>query len=276
MFDRRRRRRVAGFVLVTAAATLAAATSRAQTTLTEQQLEQGGLQPPSQGPWDVSLGVGVAGMPTYDGAKNYRAQPVPLVSIRYRDLIFLGPGGLGVNVVHWGGLRMGPVIGYGGGRRQSDDPHLSGLGDIQAAVTAGAFANYTVGHWVVAGTVRQAVTHTDDGLLGNVRLDYRQVLVPGKVYLMAGPELGFANGRYERTYFGVTPAQSASSGLPEFTPHGGLKEVGLNFGLTYRWSQHVLLRSFGGVRELVDDTGSSPVVQSRTQGFLGVGAAYHF
>jgi MipA family protein len=275
MFDRRRRRRVAGFVLVTAA-TLAAATSRAQTTLTEQQLEQGGLQPPSQGPWDVSLGIGVAGMPTYDGAKNYRAQPVPLVSIRYRDLIFLGPGGLGVNVVHWGGLRMGPVIGYGGGRRQSDDPHLSGLGDIQAAVTAGAFASYTLGHWVVAGTVRQAVTHTDDGLQGNVRLNYRQVLVPGKVYLMAGPELGFANGRYERTYFGVTPAQSASSGLPVFTPHGGLKEVGLNFGLTYRWSQHVLLRSFGGVRELVDDTGSSPIVQSRTQGFLGVGAAYHF
>ena len=263
-------------MLVTAAATLAAATSRAQTTLTEQQLEQGGLLPQSQGPWDVSLGIGVAGMPTYDGAKNYRAQPVPLVSIRYRDLILLGPSGLGINVVHWGGLRMGPVIGYGGGRRQSDDPHLSGLGDIQAAVTAGAFANYTVGHWVFGGTVRQAVTHTADGLQGNVRLTYRQVLVPDKVYLMAGPELGFANGRYERTYFGVTPAQSASSGLPEFTPHGGLKEVGLNFGLTYRWSQHVLLRSFGGVRELVDDTGSSPIVQSRTAGFLGVGAAYHF
>jgi outer membrane scaffolding protein for murein synthesis (MipA/OmpV family) len=27
---------------------------------------------------------------------------------------------------------------------------------------------------------------------------------------------------------------------------------------------------------LVDDTGSSPIVQSRLQGFLGVGAAYHF
>jgi MipA family protein len=276
MVDRRRRRRVAGLLLVTAAAVLSARTSRAQTTLGEQQLEQSGLLPPSQGPWDVSLGVGVAGMPTYDGAKNYHAQPVPLVSIRYRDLIFLGPGGLGVNVVHWSGLRMGPVIGYGEGRRQSDDPHLSGLGDIQTAVTAGAFASYTVGHWALGGTVRQAVIHTDDGLQGNVKLDYRQVLVPGELFLTAGPELGFANGRYERTYFGVTSAQSASSGLPEFTPHGGLKDVGLSFGLTYRWSQHVLLRSFGGVRELVDDTGSSPIVQSRLQGFLGVGAAYHF
>ncbi len=56
----------------------------------------------------------------------------------------------------------------------------------------------------------------------------------------------------------------------------GSNEAGLSFGLTYRWSQHVLLRSFGGVRELVDDTGSSPIVQSRTAGFLGIGAAYHF
>jgi outer membrane scaffolding protein for murein synthesis (MipA/OmpV family) len=55
----------------------------------------------------------------------------------------------------------------------------------------------------------------------------------------------------------------AQRGRAQFRPHLSLE-------------QHVLLRSFGGVRELVDDTGSSPIVQSRLQGFLGVGAAYHF
>lgn len=269
-------RAAAGYVVITLAAALSAGAAHAQATLEQQQLEQSDLLPPSRGNWDVSLGLGVAGVPTYDGSRNYRATPVPLASIRYRDFLFLGPGGLGANLVHGGGLRFGPVIGYIGGRRQDDDPHLSGLGNIQPAVTAGAFASYRFGPLVLGATVRQAVTHTAEGLQGNVRLGYRYMVIPNQLSLMAGPELGFGNGRYERTYFGVTPGQSASSGLPVFTPHGGLKEAGFTLGLTYRWSEHVLLRSFGGVRELVGDTASSPIVESRLQGFAGIGAAYHF
>jgi outer membrane scaffolding protein for murein synthesis (MipA/OmpV family) len=41
-------------------------------------------------------------------------------------------------------------------------------------------------------------------------------------------------------------------------------------------SEHIVLRGFAGVKELVGDAGDSPIVQQKTQGSVGVGAAYHF
>jgi MipA family protein len=277
MIDRSPLWRAGCLVLGAGAALVALAPpARAQETLGQQQLEQSGLTRPSKTGWDVTLGIGVAGVPTYDGAEKYRARPVPLVSIRYDDLLFLGPEGLGLTLLHWNGLRAGPVLGYGGGRDQSDDPHLNGLGDIQPALTAGGFASYSFGRLTLATTLRQAVTHESDGLSGNLRLTYRQALIPARLELSAGPLLDVANGRYEETYFGVTGAQSASSGLPVYTPHGGLRDYGFTLGLTYHWSEHVLMRSFAALRELTGDAGNSPIVQSKTQGLVGAGIAYHF
>jgi outer membrane scaffolding protein for murein synthesis (MipA/OmpV family) len=36
------------------------------------------------------------------------------------------------------------------------------------------------------------------------------------------------------------------------------------------------LRGFAGVKELTGDIAGSPIVQSKTQGLVGLGAAYHF
>jgi len=42
----------------------------------------------------------------------------------------------------------------------------------------------------------------------------------------------------------VTPDQSTASSLPVYTPHGGLRDVGLNASLTYHYTEHVFLRPF--------------------------------
>jgi outer membrane scaffolding protein for murein synthesis (MipA/OmpV family) len=245
--------------------------------LDEQELEQGDLAPsPAKKTWDITLGIGVAGVPTYPGAENYRASPIPLVSVKYRDLFFLSPGGLGMNAVNWRGFRAGPVIGYRGGRDQSDDAHLNGLGDIQPSATAGGFVAYGIGPFEIAATVRQAVIHTENGLTGRLDLHYRQPLIPGKLTLVFGPEVDFANGQYSRTWFGVSPSQSASSGLSAFAPNGGVTDVGLSANLDYRYTEHILLRSFVDIRQFVGDVADSPIVQSKTQAVIGAGIAYHF
>ena len=242
-------------------------------TLGDEQIQTGGRVPQD---WDVTVGIGVGAEPTFPGASAYRASPIPLVSIKYRDLVFLGPGGLGVNVIDWRGFRAGPLLGFGHGRDQSDDPHLNGLGNIEPSANAGGFVSYTLGPVRVAGTVRQAITHASYGLTGRLQVDYRHALVPGRLYFGAGPEVDFANDRYARTWFGVSPGQSAASGLPVFTPGGGVKDVGANANLTYRYTQHILLRGFVDVRELVGDVADSPIVQSKTQALVGAGVAYHF
>jgi outer membrane protein len=254
---------------------LSPATSRAQT-LQEELLEQQGLaQEPTLGKWSVTLGAGVAEVPDYPGGDRYRVRPVPLVSIEYDKLVFLGPYGLGLNAIQWNGLRAGPVLGFEGGRKQDDDPHLNGLGDISPSLTGGVFATYRFSSFQVSGTVRQAITHTENGLTGLLQFDYRG-RIADRFELIAGPDVEFADGAYDRTWFGVSPGQSAQSGLPVFSPGGGVKDAGLHAILTYYYTQHVLLRGFAGVKELTGDIAGSPIVQSKTQGLVGLGAAYHF
>jgi outer membrane scaffolding protein for murein synthesis (MipA/OmpV family) len=46
--------------------------------------------------------------------------------------------------------------------------------------------------------------------------------------------------------------------------------------LTYHYSQHVLLRGFATIKELTGSFADSPIVESKTQAVIGVGAGYHF
>lgn len=251
--------------------------------LNEQELEQKGLaEGRGAGDWNVTLGLGVAAEPAYPGARAERAAPIPLAFISYRNLIFLGPFGLGVNLIHWtsadgrSGFRAGPVIGYRGGRDEDVDAHLAGLGNIEPSVTAGAFAAWRRGPFELAGTVRQAITRTSNGLFGLVQLDYRTALIPRQLDFLIGPDLEFANAEFDRTWFGVSPGQSAQSGLPVFTPGAGLVDAGLQASLTYHYSPHVLVRAFTDLKVLTGDDANSPIVQRKFQAVAGLGLAYHF
>jgi outer membrane protein len=247
----------------------------------EQSLEQQGLSQglPAQGKWNVTLGAAVVEVPDYPGATGHRVRLRPLFSILYSDLVFVSPYGLGVNAIRVDGFRAGPIIGYEGGRSETSDVHLSGFGDIDPSLTAGAFAAWRPRPGVpfeISGTVRQAITHTSGGLNGLLRLDYTGHAAPEHWSLIGGPQLEFANREYQQTWFGVTPQQSENSGLPVYSPGGGLNQVGIHAAATYLTASHVLFRVFGEANRLTGDAAESPIVSRRTQLLVGVGAAYHF
>lgn len=241
-----------------------------------QELQHAGMAPPDTAEWDVTLGLGVAVRPRFPGARDYRQWPVPLVSLRYRDLFFVGPQELGLNVVRWRGLRFGPVLGMEYPRYERWDSHLHGLGDIQPTATAGVVASYSAGPFIIIGTARQAIVHASYGLLGRIAVNYEHVLIPGKLVLILGPELDFGNRDYARTWFGVSAQQSERSGLPIFSPPGGMDSFGLTAGLVYHCTGHVLLRSFVGISEIPGGIAKSPIVQRKDQVQVGVAVAYHF
>lgn len=256
---------------------LSAVQSAVAQTLQEQELEQSGFgHEPSSSHWDVTLGAGLAAAPRYSGADTDRARLVPLGEVVYRNVIFLGPAGLGANLVDAGGLRAGPVIGLMPGRSETRDPQLAGLGDIPTSVSAGVFLTYRAGPFEVGGTVREAITRTQNGLQGLVHADYRVTPALARLQVSFGPDLEFANARYSQTWFGVTPLQSQDSGLPVFAPGAGVKDVGVHASLTYRCTDHVLLRTFASLKELTGDITNSPLSQRRTQLLIGAGLGYHF
>src|SRR5579863_1714328 len=199
--------------------------------LDDNDIGPGGAAYAAKSDWDLTLGLGVADAPKYPGASAHHVEPVPIVSIKYRDFVFLGPEGLGINAIRWQGFRIGPTLGFAGGRKESDDPHLNGLGNIQKSATAGLFASYAIGHIAINASLRQAVIHAKKGLSGSLGASLHGPIVKGKLDFAAGPKIDFADGQYARTWFGVTPSQSQSSGLPVYTPSGGVKELGFDASL---------------------------------------------
>lgn len=262
-------------ILLLIAAVLAPTLGWAQQSLEDQALEQQGLTQAQAG-WSGTVGAGLALAAKYPGASTERVRPAPLISIEYDNRVSLGPLGIGVAAVRWNGLRAGPVLGFQGGRRESDDPRLAGLGDISTSVTGGLFATYTRGPLEVSATARQAISHSTNGLSGLLQVNIRHAFVMARTFVAAGPDLEFGNGDFERTWFGISPAQSPTSGLPLYAPRAGINRVGLHADLTRRATGHIVLRFFARVSDITGDAAQSPVVERRTQIDVGAGVAYHF
>jgi len=266
-------RAIAG-CLVMAIAVICAERAMAQD-LDEQEITSEGLSKAKPHGWDLVIGGGVGARPTYQGSQSYEPAPIPFVSITYDDFVSLSPEGLRATVVRLGGFTAGPLLGYLGGRRESDDAALHGLGNIQSSITAGGFVRYEMRPFDLSATIRQAIVHSKNGFEAEIQASYGLKL-SDSLGLKIGPEITFSDGRYNQTFFGVTSAQSQSSGLHVFTPGGGVKDVGLQASLLYKLDDHWGLRGVSSVRELVGDAGSSPIVQARTQFFTGLGIAYRF
>ena len=245
-------------------------------TLQQQELEQTGLAAHSSKTWDIFLGAAVVSTNAYEGASSYRLRAAPFFLINYRDELSIGPLGLTWKAIDWNGLRAGPVIGALGGRRQDLYFHLNGLGDVPASLAAGVFANYRLDHFELGMTFRQAVTHTSNGWLGLLHLDYQTALMTPRLRLTVGPEVQFASHKYEQTFFGLTAAQSSDSGLPVFSPPGGVNDFGIHAALTYTYTKHFVMRLFADERWLGSDITGSPIVTRTTETLVGVGFAYHF
>ena len=238
---------------------------------------QSSPQPPEAPPiWEVSLGAGAAAGPVYPGAARYRTEPIFLGSVAYRGLAYLGQAGLGSSETFANGFHFGPLVDFSGGRNETSDKRLTGLRNITPTIAAGGIALWRFEGFELLGIVRQSIIHTNYGLVGRVQFDRRITLIPGKLILLFGPEADFGDGRFERTWFGVSQKQAAASGLPAYTPVGGVADAGGLINLDYRYSEHILIRTFAEYKRLLGASAMSPIVENRTQAVFGVGVAYNF
>jgi MipA family protein len=225
--------------------------------------------------WNFTIGGGLAAAPHYEGADRDRFRLVPFGNITYRDTVRLGPGGLAVTVLDADGFSVAPVLGYGGGRKDSTDSNLKGMGTIQSAVTLGVILKYQAGPFSLTITPRDAVTHGDDGFETTFGAAYSWQVAP-RLKLSVGPTMSVVDGRYEQTYFGVDAQQSARSGKRAYSPDGGVKDVGLAGSISYAFDSHWLLQTAISDRELVGDAADSPIVRSKNQASVVTGIAYRF
>lgn len=94
-----------------------------------------------------------------------------------------------------------------------------------------------------------------------------------------GPRVTFSNETYQNAYFGVTPADTARTGLATFRPEGGIQSVGVTASHLRQLNANWGIAGFARYDRLVGDAARSPIVReygSRNQLTAGLALTYTF
>lgn len=247
----------------------------------------------------VTVGVGIAHLPDYEGSNDFGTTPVPGIVGKVKGHSFLIAGNRAtLDLVpnkpgeKWD-IMAGPMmsINFTRSRINSiDDPRVRALGQLNRAVEVGGFVGIGKSGVITSEydklsftvTYRRDVSGVHRSAVFTPTINY---LTPLSRKTVAGAFVSadHAGQGYTRTYFGITPAQSLASGLPVYTPGSGWKSVimggGAAVALTGDLLKGLKLGGGGSYARLIGDVGNAPTVRiagKRGQWIGVVGLAYTF
>ncbi|MGX5915119.1 MipA/OmpV family protein [Aliidiomarina sp. Khilg15.8] len=230
--------------------------------------------------WSFGLGLGVEYESAYEGSDEFGFEVQPAGAVQWRrgdDIFFFAGEALG-----WRGLRsdtwlLEAIVGFEEGREESDsdEGRLDGMGDtdegfevaLQARRAFDADWRYWLDGRIVTG---------ENGSLGIFGVGRRF----GERTDGSGSEFSivavFHDSELANTEFGVTPAQSAASGLEETNLSGGFRSIGAHYN--YRNYINDNWQIFGEVlyERYSSDIADSPIARNNYEAEVGVGFIYVF
>ena len=228
------------------------------------------------------IGMGWRVRPTYEGAASDKGEWMPVIRVR-GDTWFVRTthgkleGGGGFWTV--GGLELGGQLAYEDGRLASESAFLRsrGVPNLDAGPSIGLYAEYD---WKVGTTLINALARYrcrwhfdgDRGAQADFRLTTR-VLDKGGFAAAVFAQLTLADRQEMRGYSGVSQALSASSGLAQYDPEAGPRFVAVGVQAAYHIGRHLTLVGSAELHRMVGDAAASPLVERKTNAYLGVGIA---
>lgn len=255
--------------------------------------------PPEASGDSLTIGVGAAYLPDYEGSNDYHWRPAPGAIGSYRGFRFqLAGNQLSVDLIPdrsasgWD-VALGPIAVVDFNRssiKSIRDPRVKALGQLGTAIELGGYAGIAKTGVITSAYDRLSVSvgyRTD--ISGVHRSDIIEPAISYFTPLSRKAAAGLfgsathVGAGYGRTYYSVTPAQSLASGLPVFAARGGwrsyslgaLGTIALTGDLLHGWK----LVAGGTYTRLLGDFAASPLVSvagSRAQWLGAVGVAYTF
>lgn len=248
-------------------------------------------------PNSLTIGVGGAYLPSYEGSDDYILTPVGLAFGKVSGFGFATRGtALYIDLIPDKpdapvDFDFGPVANVRLDRtNRIKDPQVRALGELDTAIELGAWAGIRkngVLHQYDSIGVRVAwqkdVSDTHESSVITPAIEYSTPLSE-KTLLSFSLQAEHAGDGYARTYFSVTPAGALASGLPAFNADGGWKSWRTTLLLGQALTgdlRNPKLSLFGGIgySRLLGDFARSPIVRiagDRDQYFATLGLAYTF
>jgi len=231
------------------------------------------------------VGIGVGSTTEYAGGNERMLGVLP--GLRYttesgRLLEWYGP----YAQFNFGGLtgwQYGPAVSLRLGRKDVDDPVVAQVHEIDTTVEAGGYVGYEYhAPGAIPYRLRGGVSVlTNAGIVyGGVRVNATGSLwvpVHRRVFLGAGLGMTWVSRSFNQTYFGVTEADSAASGLPVYSPGGGLEQCTGWLAAIYQIDRHWYAGAMIYMQRITGSAADSPIVSqrgTRNQITYGAGIAY--
>ena len=229
---------------------------------------------------DITLGIGAAFVPDYEGSTHYEARPLPFANVVWDSGRFLklDGNGLRANVIANDTWSFGPLVQYRDKRSDVDNGQVDDMRKVDPASEVGAFVGMNVDNWKaeLCGTKDIAAGH--HGYLVSLSGGYTMPVDESlKIYM--GASTTYASGEYMSTYFKVDRDNSMRSGLKTYSADSGFKDIGVNMNVRYSPWEKWGIMCVAGYKRLIGDAEDSPVVDDAgdaNQYSGGIIATYNF
>ena len=232
---------------------------------------------------DSLLGPGLRSRPAYDGSASQRIEVVPVVRYFGQPWFARSTQGVlegGARMELAPGLHAGAQLAHEPGRQPTESDFLKSrnVSGINHGASVGVHLEWDHKFGPVPITLlARARQHTDfdRGAQADLRLS-AGVYRSGRVAAGIFTQVTWANAKSAGSFYGITPPQSAATGLPAFGAGSGwlFGSVGLlwSVDLTPDW---IVVGSMEA-RRLQGDAARSPLAERASNYYLSAGIAYHF
>jgi len=290
--------RISSVIMAATAALAVVPPSAVAQTSAEPSIQTGSIPEDERAPRDrLTLGLAGGIGPSYEGSDDYRFRPGGIIQGSVSGFEFIARGtNLFVDLVREApraktDLVLGPVVQLrlerDGGIR---DPQVAALGRIKPALELGAYAGIGQSGVInpldklsVDVTYRRDVSGIHDSAIVTPSVSYATPL-SRRTFVLLSLSADHVGRGYGQTYFGVTPAGSAASGLAPYTiDKAGWKSAGATLlafqSLSGDARRGWAVFAVGGYSELLGRYRRSPVVAvagTPQQWFGFAGLAYSF
>ncbi|MBL3705158.1 MipA/OmpV family protein [Sulfitobacter sp. BDSS02] len=224
-------------------------------------------------PQFFALGIGAG--PRYAGADDNTWAIAPAGRLNFGErYVSLEANYLSINLLDHPNWRIGPAGILRFGRSDAE----SGLSDISMSLDLGGFVAFETSaddprnRWRLAGGILQDVTGVHDGHVADASI--RRWLPAGRYGALGlGLAASWGSGQYMNTYFGVDAADAALTGIGEFLPGAGWRDIRASIYFVQPVSTEWAVGAGLLYSRLIDDAVSSPATESEGQLFFGIGVA---
>ncbi|MEE5045141.1 MipA/OmpV family protein [Pseudomonas alliivorans] len=231
---------------------------------------------------NVNLGLGMGVVPRYMGADEYRSQVLPMFTVQSGILFADSLRGLGLQYQSASGFGASAALNYDFGRTEKNSAsrpgsnELKGMGTVEGATVADLMLSQQLLPWLtLSGEAELRLAGEKRG--NRYRLGFEGIAYHSQSDTVAVDiDAHAGDGRYNQTYFGVSPIQSSRTGFSRFTADSGIYAYSAALSWQHSFDEHWSTVTSVGFTHYTDQTRGSPLVETDAEasGLLALNYAF--